>query len=107
MRQGAGAGYGLRRAAALGAVATRIRPQLERHSDDVITSLERKLSRDRRVDATAHRDQSAPSFTFTRHIRVNVKLAVPCRGTERSMQCVRGQCGRMEGRGRQPSELLV
>ena len=55
----AGADHRVGRAAALGAVALGVGPELERDRHDLVPGLERQLRRHRAVDATAHGHQRA------------------------------------------------
>src|SRR3954449_1911801 len=95
MSQGTSTGDGLRRAARLGAVARRIRPQLERDGKHVVAGVERKLGRNGRVNATRHRDKSAPSGIFAAYMAVKMTFGVLCGGSERSVERVGGQGNRV------------
>ena len=90
VRERAGAGDRLGRAAALGAIAVGVGPKLECDADDVIARLERKLRRNRRVDATAHSHQSATAKKFAPHTGVKF-FRVLRGGPERPVQCVGGE----------------
>src|SRR3954469_17060270 len=83
---------GLQRATALSAVPARVRPKLERDSDDVVAGIERHLSSNRRIDATRHRDQRSPATrsTLTATIAVNVARVLRD-GPERAVERVGGQ----------------
>src|SRR3954451_19516778 len=105
--QGTSTGDGLRRAARLRAIARRIRPQLERDGKHVVTGVEGKLGRNRRVNATRHGDQSAPSGICAAYMAVKMTFGGLCGGSERSVERVGGQGDGVLRGGRQSSELAV
>jgi hypothetical protein len=90
----------LRGAAACGAVALRVRPQLERDRDRVVAALERRLRRHRAVHAAAHRDERAAAA------RLEPDRAAGGGSPDRRVQGVRRQVGGVELARRQPAELV-
>jgi hypothetical protein len=92
---------GLRGAAAPLAVVRGVRPQLERHANDLVAAVERDLRRRRAVDAAAHRDQRPARRGLRRGRRVADRRA------ERAVERVGREHGGVLRDGRQPAELLA
>jgi hypothetical protein len=103
VREGARAGHGLGRAAALRAVVGGVGPELERDGDDVVAALAAEVGRDRAVDAAGHRDErpAAPGGRGEGDARVSRRDA------ERPVQRVGGQLRRVPALRRESPQFLA
>ena len=100
MRQRAGAGHRLRRAAALLAVGAGVRPQLQRHGQHVVAGVQSELGGGGAVHPAAHGHQRAARPGGQRG------GAVARRQAERAVQGVGGERGRVHRSGREAAELV-